>query len=96
MASAIFQRAAELWAEMSEEYTAAVLREYERAEAALGLAMVNVEGRFEGVSALELFTGRMDRAYRYATPELRDWWADHPRIDREAFERLWLVSRGFA
>jgi hypothetical protein len=41
--------------------------------------MVNAAGIAAGVSERDLMTGREDRALRYATPELRRYWEDHPR-----------------
>jgi hypothetical protein len=57
------------------------LLEYEmqRASHATRGNMVNAAGVAAGVNERDLMTGREDRAVRYATPELRRYWEDHPR-----------------
>jgi len=53
--------------------------EINRAEAETRGELVNAAGRRAGISVQELFTGREDKAIRYASPELLDYWQTHPR-----------------
>lgn len=58
---------------------AEVDRELLAAEAATNGYMVNKHGRSLGIGERSLFSGSEERAHRYATPELKAYWADHPR-----------------
>lgn len=56
-----------------------VEREWLAAEAATRGNMVNARGRAIGISERSLFTGSEDRALRYASRELINYWGEHPR-----------------
>jgi hypothetical protein len=56
-----------------------VEREWLAAEAATRGNMVHARGRAIGVSERSLFTGSEDRAMRYASRELINYWSEHPR-----------------
>lgn len=53
--------------------------ELQQAERATRGNMVNAAGVAAGVNERDLMTGSEARALRYATPELRRYWEDHPR-----------------
>jgi hypothetical protein len=56
-----------------------VAREIDAAEAATRGSLVNARGRALGISERSLFTGSEDRAMRYASRELINYWQEHPR-----------------
>lgn len=94
MSSAIFAEAAELWAEMKLEYDQMVEARIIIAEHRVSPAMLNKAGQDAGVTSASLFTGPESRAMKYASEELKDHWATHPRPPRLAdFEAEWLEMR---
>lgn len=50
------------------------------AEDATNGYLVNRAGQQAGISPDELFTGPANRAYRYASDELKAFWREHPRL----------------
>lgn len=73
------EAAAHRAAERRSDRAAIVEAEYQRAESETRGEMVNAAGVRAGVSARSLFTGSEDRALRYSTRELQDYWREHPR-----------------
>lgn len=92
--SVIFQTAALLWRDMSEDYRDAIEADFIRASRVIGGAMLTTEARRMGITEHSLFRGPAARAYRFASPELIEWWENHPRRDRATFENEWLATRG--
>lgn len=92
--SAIYEYAGLIYAEMRREYEHALEARYAEAEAATNGYMVNRLGRAKGITGNDLHTGPADRAYRYASRELLDHWAERPRLSLSLFEADWLSSRG--
>ncbi|WP_336214815.1 phage minor capsid protein [Nonomuraea sp. LPB2021202275-12-8] len=54
--------------------------------------MVNAEGRRRGIDGRSLLSGRQDIAHKYASDELKRWWANHPRMTFTQF-RAQLLGR---
>lgn len=92
--SVIFQTAAILWRDMSEDWHTQIEADYERAARVIGGAMLTAEARRLGITEHSLFRGPAARAYRFASPELIEWWESHPRRTRDTFESEWLATRG--
>lgn len=94
MTSAIFAEAAELWAEMKRDHDQRVEFDYIFAEHHTKGALLNKAGRDAGISSFSLFTGPESRAMKYASEELKEHWATHPRPPRLAdLEAEWLEMR---
>lgn len=87
--SARFERALAEWRECREAFEDHRYAQHDAAEEATRGAMLSDLGRARGVDTLDLFLGPAIRAYAYASPELVEWWADHPRVNFAAFERQW-------
>jgi hypothetical protein len=47
----------------------------------VGSEMVTPEGRVRGIDGRSLFVGSENRAYRWASDELKEWWENNPRPD---------------
>ncbi|WP_349862617.1 hypothetical protein [Leifsonia sp. WHRI 6310E] len=88
--SRIFALAASSWRSMRAEYE--IYREgaYERAETDCNGVLLNARGKKAGVDPYSLFMGNEARALAYASEELVDHWARHPRLTFAAFERQHL------
>lgn len=91
--SAIYRWAGDLMAQCREEWAAFVDTQITTAETDLKGVLVNRAGLSRGITADDLFTGPASRAFAYATPELMEWWWDHPRRTFAQFERMWLDAR---
>ena len=61
------------------EYTDEVYRQWLAAEAQTNGYMLNRAGQAKGISDRSLFTGPEWRVNKYASRELQDWFAEHPR-----------------
>ncbi len=81
------------WRECRAEYDSVLYAQYEAAEAATNGAMLNARGRQKGVDPFSLFMGNETRALAYASEELVEHWAAHPRITFAKFERQWMAQR---
>jgi hypothetical protein len=88
--SAIFERASQQWAAMHSEFERYVEASYNKALEATGGVLVNAEGRAKHIDGYDLFTGPAIRAYRYASEELQEYWAAHPRLSMNDFETQWV------
>ena len=93
MSSAIFEQAAQQWHTMRSDFLGHVDSEYDKALEACSGVLVNKEGRVQHVDGYNLFTGSKQRAYRYASEELLEYWRDNPRLTLEDFEMLWLSGQ---
>lgn len=90
--SALVARGFAEWRECRQEYALALDSAYERAAEATNDRLVNELGRRAGIAPESLFLVPERRAYRYASPELIEWWETHPRLTFEAFERQWMAD----
>lgn len=88
--SAIFDRASQQWRDMRSDFERHTDAAYNRALEACGGVLVNAEGRAKHIDGWDLFTGPAIRAYRFASEELQQHWAEHPRLSMEAYEQQWL------
>lgn len=87
--SAIFERAAREWAAMRSEYGDYLEAHIAAAYDATNGVLLNARGRAAGVSEERLFLAGGSFAAAYASEELREFWAAHPRLTVEAFEAAW-------
>lgn len=92
--SLIFTEAARLWGECRAEFEDYRESQYLDAIEATHGVLVNRAGRALGIDGVALFMGRRDRAERYASPELLDYWRATPRLSFAEFERRWFEGRG--
>jgi hypothetical protein len=81
------------WRECRAEYELVLLSAYERAAAATNDRLVNARGRAKGIDPVSLFKGNRVRAEAYASEELLEHWARHPRVTFAAFEKQWVRDR---
>jgi len=91
--SLIFQLAAELTREMKIDYEAHLEERIVAAETACHGFTVTRSGQREGVVTDALFRGPVTIAYKWASPELVEYWATTPRPTLAAFEAQWLKAR---
>jgi hypothetical protein len=66
----------------SLERQEAIEASWQAAERATNGNMLNAKGRARGIDDRSLFTGSEDRAYRYASDELKAHWEHNPRPTR--------------
>lgn len=81
------------WRECRAEYDDTLYAQYEAAEEATRGAMLNARGRQKGIDPFTLFMGNERRALAYASEELVEHWASHPRVTFEMFEKQWAAQR---
>lgn len=93
--SVIMREAMDRWNEMRDDFELFRHAQYERAAADCKGELLNALGREEGIEPYSLFLGTTARAAKYASEELREWWAQdgNSRMTVEAFERQWLTAR---
>lgn len=89
----LIAEAFDAWREARQAYDDALVAAYVAAEEATNGRLLNDRGRRADIDALSLFMGPEIRAHAYASEELRDWWAQHPRVTFEDFERQWTAAR---
>lgn len=89
----IVQDAFSDWRECRAEYDAILYAQFEAAEEATRGAMLNARGRQRGIDPFSLFMGPEVRALAYASEELVEHWARHPRVTFAKFERQWQEQR---
>lgn len=92
MASAIFAQAAAAWHQCRAEYQAHLEAAYARAERETNGYLLNRAGRAAGIDSYSLFTGPHARACKYASTELLEHWAAHPRVSFTEFEHDWATT----
>ena len=92
MTSAIFQQAAEMWAEMRAEFAVVLEAAYARAEEGTRGSVLNARGRRECVDPFSLLTGPWSRVLAYGTPELVEYFQLAGRPCLAEFEREWLAG----
>lgn len=57
-----------------------------QAESDCNGVLLTHEARAKGIDSRSLFSGRTDRAIKYASPELQSWWGKHGRLNFTAFK----------
>ncbi|OZB80560.1 MAG: hypothetical protein B7X32_19130, partial [Microbacterium sp. 13-71-7] len=72
---------------LRDDFSAVRLQQYIDAENATNGALLNAAGRRRRIDPMRLFLSNRAFAYCYASEELRDWWAEHPRITFPDYER---------
>ncbi|MBU4213561.1 MAG: hypothetical protein KJ792_02770 [Actinobacteria bacterium] len=87
--SVIFAEAASAWRECRDAYDLFLEDQHSQAERACRGNLLNRRGRTAGIRAETLFLGPWSRARAYASDELLEWWATHPRQTFSQFERSW-------
>lgn len=63
-----------------------------QAESDCNGVLLTAEARAKGIDSRSLFSGRIDRAIKYASPELQSWWGAHGRLNFSAF-RYQMLGR---
>lgn len=91
--SAIFEQAAAMWAAMKADFDLELEAHISAAESATCGYLLAPEARAAGVDIYRLFTANRTAAAAWATEELRDFWAAHPRPTLAAFERAWFEGQ---
>lgn len=81
------------WRECRAEYDETLYAQFEAAEEATWGALLNARGRARGIDPFSLFMGPEVRALAYASEELVEHWAAHPRITFAQFEKQWQAQR---
>lgn len=75
---------------MREDWERHLLHEYNRALEGTGGVLVNKRGRALKIDGLDLFTGPLARAQKYASEELLEYWRVNGRMTMAHYERIWL------
>ena len=91
--SALIRQAFADWRECRAEYDHVLYSQYETAAEACREALLNRAGRRARIDPLSLFMGPRARAFKYASDELLEHWAAHPRVTFAEFERQWIATR---
>ena len=65
-----------------------------RAHTELRGELLNAEGRAARIEPASLFMGPSSRVERYASEELKGWFAQHGRLTVAEFETQWWNGRG--
>jgi hypothetical protein len=87
MSSPAFAFAASHWRSIREEFELVREAAYEAAETGCSGVLLNHRGKRKGIDPYSLFIGSDIRARAYASEELIEWWAEHPRLTFAQFER---------
>lgn len=88
--SLIFATASAQWAAMRAAYQDVLEAQYEAAEEATNGYMVNARGQAKGWTGMAVFTGPPTVVQAYASDELKEHLAAHPRTSTRAFEAQWF------
>lgn len=88
--SAIFERASQQWKDMRSDFERYIDAAYNKALEACGGVLTNAEGKTQHVDGYDLFTGPAIKAYRFASWELQQYWAENPRLTMNDFESQWV------
>jgi len=90
----VFAAAAERWSEIRADFELHRESAYEHAERACHGVLLNARGKRLGIDPYSLFIGSDIRARAYASPELIEHWAKHPRVTFARFEEQHTDRRG--
>ncbi|MGM7423007.1 hypothetical protein [Cellulosimicrobium sp. CpK407] len=88
--SVIFEAALDQYRACREAFEDYREGQYRRALDELGGVLLNRDGQRERVDTYSLFIGSHQRADRWASEELRGWWARHGRMTYAEFERQYV------
>lgn len=77
---------------MKQDFINHVDYQYLAAVEATAGVLVNQLGRSEGIDGYHLFTGSTQRAYKYASEELIEFWKEAPRLTQREFEDIWVTG----
>lgn len=72
-----------------EEYESDLISRYIAAETACRGHLLTPEAQRAGIDPYSLFSGPTARARKWASPELRSWWATHGRITWSEWRYQW-------
>lgn len=67
------------------DYDQLVHLQWLQAETELRGHLLTAQAEHSGITALELFSGPLSRARKWASEDLQRWWADHPRLTYAEF-----------
>lgn len=81
------------WRECRAEYEELRWAAYITAEHDTRGALLNAKGRAKDIDPVTLFMGPETRARAYASEELLEHWATHPRITYQQYEKQWQQAR---
>lgn len=91
--SAIMDAAFETYREMRADFEHYRHGRFVRAHTELRGELVNATGRTARIDPRSLFLGPQARVNRYASEELKAWFAEHGRLTVEEFEEQWWDGR---
>lgn len=80
--------------QMSKDWETFLDVAYTQADQHCNGHLLNKLGKAEGVSAYSLFKGSAERAFKYASDELHQFWLDNGRVVKAQFERDYMDSNG--
>lgn len=92
--SPIFRFAVSHWHRLRAEFETVREGAFSEASDACNGVLLNVRGKRAGVDPYSLFIGNEVRALAYASEELVEWWASHPRLTWTKFERQSVDPEG--
>lgn len=88
-------KAAEDWQAMKQDFINHVDYQYLAAVEVTAGVLVNQLGKVDRIDGYTLFTGSTQRAYKYASEELIEFWKEAPRLTQSEFEDLWVTGREY-
>jgi hypothetical protein len=88
--SAIFEAALEQYRECKAAFEDYRENQYRRALNDLGGHLLNRDGQREGIDTWSLFIGSHQRADKWASEELRAWFAENGRMTYTEFEAQYV------
>lgn len=91
--SAIMDAAFETYRAMRADFELYHHSRYLRAHTELRGELLNTAGRAAHIDPGSLFLGPGSRVERYASEELKAWFAEHGRVTVEEFETQWWHGR---
>ena len=93
--SPVFRQALDRIAQLRDEHRSITLHAYMQAEEAVSGAMLNDRGRRAGIDPYALFTHNTTFMRAYASEELIEHLAAHPRLTFEQYEYLMTETEPF-
>lgn len=86
MTSLTFQYAIAQWRSLRAEFELYREAQHAAASHACNGVLLNADARARGIDSYSLFIGPSARAERWASEELREWWASNGRMTFQDFE----------
>lgn len=90
--SVLFEYAIAQYREIRQDFEVYREGQHARAEHDCNARLLSKEAMAAGIDSYSLFIGPRARAERWASEELRDWWAQHGRLTYAEFERQHVQS----